>query len=247
MADSRNFFDLSNRKILVTGASSGIGRAISIYLSELGARIVLTGRNSDRLQETLSRMKGNKHLVISYDLGNEGDFTELFDHAVADGVKLNGMVYSAGVIPMLPLQSMRREKVSAVMRINFTSFLECVRLYAKNKYANTGSIVGISSIAAIQPEPGQTLYAASKAAMNAAVLALAPELAGKQIRINTIMPGMTEPECGFCEKDQILIQKQRLGAVGREDIAGLCVYLLSDRSRAVSGRPFYLDGGRFYE
>ena len=240
-------FTLTGRKVLVTGASSGIGQATAIYLSQLNAICVLTGRDEKRLNETLEKLSGKGHSALSMDLAEEEDLTRLFDFAVADGKKLNGLVHSAGASKIIPILLLKRPMLEQEMRINYFAFMELVRLFAKNKYASGGSIVGISSIAATQPEKGQTNYTASKAAMIAATQALAIELAPKKIRINTILPGCVQTRMAdYFEEDELnaIMKRQLLGMIQPEDVAKMCAFLVSDMSKFSTGRQFYMDGGR---
>ncbi|MED4888202.1 SDR family oxidoreductase [Lysinibacillus sp. FSL R7-0073] len=239
-----NPLELTNKKILVTGASSGIGRAIAKSLAELGAKIVLIGRDERRLNETLTSLKGGDHFIISGDLCDQGIIKMIYEKAVEDGIKLDGLVHSAGVIPTIPLQQLKREKLRQVMDVNYYAFIEMVKHYEKKKYSNGGSIVAISSIASVQPEKCQTIYSASKAAMNASVQALAHELAMKNIRINALLPGMTDTEIVVGATEQ-LINQQFLGLINPSDVGLATAFLLSNASKYMTGRNLYYDAGRF--
>lgn len=246
-----NPLDLSERKILVTGASSGIGQATAIYLSKLGAQIVLNGRNEERLNATLLQLTGERHQIAIADLAKEEDLSSLFEKIIGDGVKLNGIVHCAGVPFVMPLQSLTKKRLSEVMENNFFPFVELVRQYAKKKYSCGGSIVCISSILSVQPRAYEAGYIASKAAMNASVTSLAFELAKKGIRINGVLAGniMTEmvkkmlQEHDNTEYMQNITNKPLLGLGEPDDIASVCAFLLSDMSRFITGRNIYADGG----
>ncbi|MDY8045195.1 SDR family oxidoreductase [Paenibacillus polymyxa] len=246
-----NPLDFVRRKILVTGASSGIGKATAIYLSKLGAQIILNGRNEGRLNETMMQLTGGNHRILTADLAKEEELGHFFDQMVQDGIKLNGMVHCAGVPYVMPLQSLSKKRLSDVMETNFFPFIELVRQYAKKKYSSGGSIVCISSILSVQPRAYETGYIASKAAMNAAVTSLAFELAKKGIRINGILAGniMTEmvqetlKEYANEEHLNNVIEKSLLGAGEPEDIASVCAFLLSDMAKFITGRNMYADGG----
>jgi NAD(P)-dependent dehydrogenase (short-subunit alcohol dehydrogenase family) len=241
---SFNPLDLTNKKILVTGASSGIGRATAIYLSSLGAKLVITGRNRPRLDDTMQQLRGNGHLQIVADLSELDDMSPLFDKATRDEVKLNGLVHSAGIVNVVPLNRLTKMKMLEEMNINYFAFVELVRQYAKKKYSDAGSIVGISSIAADRPSQCQTSYAASKAAMDIAVRTLSNELAKKGIRINTVLPGLVRTEMTECITDYDLNDKGQLLGIGEaEDVAGVCAFLISDMSRFITGRRLFVDGG----
>ena len=249
----RNPYDFTGKKFIVTGASSGIGRSTAVRLSEQGAQIVLISRNQEKLEETRSMMQEGFHQIIPVDLGRTEDLSEVFDEIISDGVKLDGFVHCAGIATILPLERIRRKNLEECMNINLYALLELARLYAKKKYRNTGgegSIVAVSSIVARYPAKCQTVYAASKGAVNAVVQTLAIELAKKGIRINSIMPASTDtammrqalenmPNTVMQEK----MKDQLLGVMHPDDIADAILFLLSDASRATTGRAFYADGG----
>ncbi|MDP1510654.1 SDR family oxidoreductase [Paenibacillus sp. CMAA1739] len=246
-----NPLDFRERKILVTGASSGIGKATAIYLSKLGAQIILNGRNEERLNETMLQLTGENHQILAADLAKEEELSHIFDQVVQDGIKLNGMVHCAGIPYVMPLQSLSKKRLSEVMEANFFPFIELVRQYAKKKYSSGGSIVCISSILSVQPRAYETGYIASKAAMNVAVTSLAFELVKKGIRINGILAGniMTEmvqetlKEYANEEHLNNVIEKSLLGVGEPDDIASVCAFLLSDMARFITGRNMYADGG----
>lgn len=252
MFDQEKFspLDLTKKKILITGASSGIGRGTALYLSKLGAKLVLLGRSESRLQETLKQLVSNAHEVIPADLTDLEDMTPLFEEAVSDGIKLSGLIHCAGIAQVIPLNSLTRNKVVSEMNINYFSFIELVRQYAKKKFSDGGSIVAISSVAAERPDKCQTNYAATKAALDIASQALSIELAVKNIRINTILPGaiMTEKvrrsQDNGIDLEQIK-RRQLLGMGQPEDVAAMCAFLMSDMSRFITGRRLFVDGGRF--
>lgn len=245
-----NPLDLSNRKILVTGASSGIGRATAIYLSKLGANLVITGRNEERLNNTLWQLEGSTHIKMVADLAELDDMNSVFEEAVKDGNRLNGLVHCAGIAQVIPLNLLTKEKMNSEMNINYFSFIALVRQYAKKKFSDGGSIVGISSIAADRAEQCQTNYSASKAAMDIASQALCIELAKKRIRINTVLPGAIGTEMvmraqeGSVEVDQVE-RAQLLGMGEPDDIAAACAFLISDMAKFITGRRLFVDGGRF--
>lgn len=246
--------DFSGKKILITGASSGIGKEIAFQLGKLGCKLILVGRNEEKLQEVTKQIGTEDIQVIVADLAVETDLGNVFKEAVADGAKLDGLVYSAGVGPIFPVKLLKRENIEKVMTVNLYAFIEMVRQFSNNKFHNeNSSIVAISSIAAVQPEKCQTVYAMSKAALNTAVEALAIELAAKKIRINSIMPGVVNTpmamEAGRLVAGDDFIQavseRQLLGVIEPVQIANICNFLLSDNAAVITGRAIHADGGRF--
>lgn len=243
--------DLSKRKILVTGASSGIGRAAAILLSRLGANLVLVGRNVEALKETESALAVGNHKIIVFDLADLSEIEYIFSEAVVhDKEKLNGFVYSAGVSSVVPLRNLNYNIMDNVMKINYYAFIEMVKYYSLKKYSQGGSIVALSSIAAKQAGKCQTIYAASKAAIDISVRTLSMELVKKDIRINSVLPGMTDTNMaqGWDDMGEHLaeiVQSQLLGLGKPEQIANLIAFLLSDAASFITGRNYHIDGGSF--
>lgn len=246
-----NIMDFTGKKYIVTGASSGMGRATAILLAKMGATIILASRNKEKLQETLNMMQGDNHIIYPVDLGKEDDLTDLFETAICDGNKLDGFVHCAGVATILPINMIKRKQMDECMSVNFYSFMEMARLFSKRKYRNDkGSIVVVSSIVVRRPAKCQTIYAATKGAINAAVQALAFEMAEKNIRVNCIMPASTDTammrdafKSPYQDIENDIKKYQILGMTQPEEIANYIMFLLSDASSAVTGREFYADGG----
>lgn len=238
------------KKILVTGASSGIGRATAIYLSKLGSCLVITGRDEERLDITLRQLEGTNHTALVANLTEMEDMSSLFDQVVNDGIRLNGLVHCAGIAYVMPLKNLTKKRLMESFNINYFSFMELCRQYSKNKYSDRGSIVGISSVAAERADQCQTAYSAAKAAMDISTQALSIELIKKGIRINTVLPGMIMTE--IIEKsndigaDVGILGKSQLMGIGQpDDIAAACAFLISDMSKFITGRRLFVDGGRF--
>lgn len=244
------YHDFEGRKIVVTGASSGIGKAIALALAMSGAKVALVARDKMKLESVIAELNGKGHTYIAVDLEKMIDLSDGFNKIVEDGCKLNGLVHCAGMAQVLPLNMLTRERVEKEMAINYYAFIELCRQYAKSKHSDGGSIVGISSIAADRAEKGQTNYAASKAAMDHAAQALAIELAPKGIRVNTILPGVTitpmtnNANIKGAVDVETITKGQLLGAAQPEDIANIALFLLSDASRMITGRRIFADGGR---
>lgn len=248
-----NPFDFTGKKILVTGASSGIGQAVAIALSKQGATVAMIARNEERLNETLSQMEGNGHIKICVDLAETEDLSGVFNEIISDGVKLSGLVHCAGMEQIASIKMLTRQRLDICMRTNYYSFLELVSQYSKKKFNLDGSIIGISSFAAAMPSKCQTIYAASKSAMNISAESLSKELAPKNIRINTVMPGFVKTpmfdrafdsdSIGSADYAQGALDHQLLGATSPNEIANVCMFLLSDASSCITGRALHADGG----
>lgn len=247
-----NPFSLKNKTILVTGASSGIGRQCAIDCSRMGAHVVLVGRNEERLQETLVQMEGTGHLTVSFDLTS----FELMGETVSDIVDrmgpLHGILHCAGISTTLPLKLMCVEKLDDFFRCNVYSAIELTREVCKMRHvAKEGaSIVFFSSIMGCVGESGKSLYAMTKGALISATRALACEYAKKNIRFNTVSPGAiltpinaNLPHMADPELRKQLEEKHLLGLGRTDDIANACIYLLSDASRWVTGHNLIVDGG----
>lgn len=248
-----NPMSLEGKKILVTGASSGIGRAVAIYCSRLGAQVILLGRNQERLEETRDAMcRKEEHGLVTQDLSKDADLTPLFDEMRPDGKKFDGLVHCAGISCIVPLQALSRNHLHMVMCTNFYSFIELSRFFAKKKYSNNGaSIIGISSALTINPRKYELAYIASKAAMEAAVPVMAMECGDRKIRVNCIAPGnvLTSmiktimEEQGNRETLDAIASRSISGWQEPEDIAKVCAFLLSDASLAITAQVIRADGG----
>ncbi len=238
--------NLSGKKFLITGASSGIGCATSILISKMGASVVLCGRDKERLQETFEACKGTNHKIISFDVREFSTYDAVFEQAIEFGGKLDGLVHCAGVAIPTPARIMREDVIYDILDVNYVSFMMLVHRYIKKKYSNGGSIVAISAVNAHYPQKCMSVYAASKMALESSVKTLALELAEKETRINCVVPGgVNTPmvQQGFEETKQYLGQKALLGMAEPEDIANMIAFLLSSDSRMITGRAMYVDCG----
>ena len=245
----RNFFDFTGKKYLVTGASSGIGRAVAVELAKQGACVAINGRNVDRLNDTAKTIQelGGKTQVLPLDIGKAENLAGMFDEIVSDGVKLDGLVHCAGVAVIRPLATLNRAVMDETMSINLYAFIELVKQAAKKKYrAERMSIAAISAIGSLNPRKCQTIYTASKAALNNVIQALAVELADKNIRINGVIAGPVDTEMARSSEDsgQLSTPIQTIyGEMKPEQIANAVMYLLSNASDTMTGRYLFADGG----
>lgn len=244
-------FKLTNKLIIVTGASSGIGQACAIMCSKYGAKVIAIGRNQDRLNETLSSLEGTGHGTISMDLNSFDQYPEIITRIVEAHGKIDGVIHSAGVESTIPIQMLSAAKMSDVLKINSFSFFELVKVINKKKLSSPGiSFVGIASVMGVTAQKGKTIYCASKAALINGAKAMALELAAKGTRINTVAPAIVETSMvkalfsQMNEASVLEIKKMHpLGFGNTDDVALACVYLLSDASKWVTGSNLVIDGG----
>lgn len=248
-----NFIDLSNKTIVVTGASSGIGKETAILLSKLGARLILVARRGELLEETIKNMDGSGHTFYAFDLSQTDEIGNLAKRIINENGAIDGLAYVAGTGKSVPISLFSPEKIEAVFRLNYFGFIELVRQLTKKGRFNPGMrIVGVSSIASVCGDPAHTAYSGSKAALDGSVRCLAKELAGKSIAINTVAPAMTETAmfAGFSknygegsESQKYLLQRQYLGIAKPVDIANAIAFLISPAARFITGTTLFVDGG----
>ena len=243
----KNLIDLTWKTLLVTGASSGIGRQTAITLSEAGAKVILTARREAQLRETQEMLTGEGHAYYSYDVCDLENMEGFLKTIVEQNGRLQGMAFCAGITEVRPCKISTPEVMQQLMKTNFFSAFELIRQFIKKKYSDEGSkIVVISSAASVRPGKGQGAYAASKAALDAAILVLAQELLSRHININSISPGMVDsPLAQNLRKDnrESALSLQPLGIISTEDVAALSAYLLSSAANMITGRRFDIDGG----
>lgn len=246
---SYNPFSLEGKTILITGASSGIGRATAIECSKMGAKVVITGRNPERLQESFNSLEGSGHLQIIADLSKQEDVEKL----VNDIPVVNGCVNNAGFNVTQPLPFIKEDDAKQIFDVNILApILLTNQLVKKKKITKEGSIVFTSSISGLGIcTPGNSLYSATKGALTSFMKNAAIDLSSKKIRCNAVLPGMVETplKAGKSmiteeqwEKNRQLYPLKRFGLP--EDVAYGIIYLLSDASQWVTGTELVIDGGR---
>lgn len=242
-----NPFSLSGKKILVTGASSGIGRCIAVACAKMGAEVCITARSKERLQETRLLLPEGNHLVICADLTNQEDIEAL----VSQLPKLDGVVQCAGVGSRIPCKDINKTYLDDTFQTNLEAPVLLQASLLKNKKINKGaSLVFVSSMAAKSPSMGNALYSASKGALISYANCLALELAPRLIRVNCICPAMVWTDLilkdGLSKED--LQQDEKTYPLKRygkpEDIAHLAIYLLSDASSWMTGSSIDINGGK---
>lgn len=242
-----NPYSLEGKTVLVTGASSGIGRATAVECSRMGASVMITARNEGRLMETLSMMDGRGHGVFIADMSDESDIERLADSLP----KLDGVVNNAGMVKTMPVQFINREDFESVLGVNAVApVLLTQKLLKKKKITKGGSIVFTSSVAGVNSAiVGNAMYSASKGAVSSFVRVAALELAPKNIRVNAVCPGMIDTgilEAGAITAEQLRadMEKYPMKRYGRpEEVAYAVVFLLSGASSFITGTNMLLDGG----
>ena len=244
--ESYNPFTLEGKTIMVTGASSGIGRGIAVACSKMNAKVIINGRNEERLAESLSQMEGEGHVVMAGDLT---DYTVL-TRVVSSLPKLDGVVHCAGIGERTLCKNVQEADIDKIMSVNFKApVLLQTELLRQKKINKAGSVVFVASISSDSPTVGNALYSASKGALIAYANCLQLELAPRMIRVNCISPAMVWTDLifkGGLTEDELHADEQTypLKRYGQpEDVANLAVYLLSDASAWMTGSNVKITGG----
>jgi NAD(P)-dependent dehydrogenase (short-subunit alcohol dehydrogenase family) len=241
----QNPFNLHGKTVLVTGASSGIGRAVAVECARAGARVVISGRNQERLDETLGMMRAvssAEHAARVADLTDAAQLEQLADAAG----EIDGVVHAAGIDGVTPVRMLRESFMQSVLDGNFMAPLMLTqKLLYKKSLRNGSSIVFLSSIAAHTGTVGVGPYSSTKAALEGMMRCLALEIAPRGMRANALAPGMVDTP--LVNKDREWLDEKAkmypLGLGKPEDVAYAAVYLLADVSRKVTGTRIHLDGG----
>lgn len=250
---------LTGKTIVITGASSGIGKQTAIYLSQLGASLALVARRVDKLEEVvrqcdaLAPQCGAKHKIYPYDLTEPDGIAELVKQIARDLGPISGLVYSAGISVMRPLKVVRPEHWQETMQLNVFSFAEMVKEISKGSIAaESASFLAISSAASLCGSKSQTLYAASKASLEAWVRCAANELAAKNHRVNALRLGFVRTEMyqNYCKnwKESAKSEKENfpkhlLGIIEPEEVAAMAAFLMGTESKTITGSCINIDSG----
>lgn len=248
MGVNYNPYSLEGKTILVTGASSGIGRGAAIECSKIGARVIITARNEERLKETLEQLEGEGHEMRVCDLADNNAIKAMVDTLP----ELQGVINNAGFTTIQPIPFINEDVFQKILQVNTIAPVLILKYLMKKKKLKSGaSVVFTSSLAGIgKMSVGNTMYGCSKGAISAFIKGAAKELAAKHIRVNAVCPGMVESQIlasGTISDGQLekLVDLYPLGRFGKpEDVAWAMIYLLSDASSWITGVNLPVDGGR---
>jgi NAD(P)-dependent dehydrogenase (short-subunit alcohol dehydrogenase family) len=244
---------LKNKKILITGASSGIGKSIALMCSELGAKTILIGRKEEELKKIINSMDNpTYHSYLIADIKEHSELEIKLKQKIHDFGQIDGIVHSAGMEMTRPLKMLKIKNLDEVMQVNLYAPINITRILTKRGNFNEsgGSIIFISSIVGMLGQSGKSGYSASKGALISAGKSLALEFASKNIRVNSVVPAMvkTDMSINLLKKlpDEAVKEIENMHPLGigtPEDVANTVVFLLSDLAKWITGTSFVVDGG----
>lgn len=248
----RPFIDFGGQWVVLTGASSGIGRAIGVELARRGARVLLTGRNEEQLMATQAQLPIDQSRVVVQDLRQTAALSALVRDHARDHGRIYGLCYCSGIVETRPLASFQADGFRDMVDVNVTAALELARAVCRRDVITEtgGALLFITSIYGTVGMPGQVAYSATKGALQSAARSLAIELARRKIRVNTLSPGvvhtpMTAKAFALLSKEQIqeIESSHPLGPGEPEDVARAAAFLLAPQSRWITGTDLVVDGG----
>ncbi|MCC7374232.1 MAG: SDR family oxidoreductase [Verrucomicrobiales bacterium] len=246
------FLDFGGRQVVVTGASSGIGRAIAVELARRGASLVLMGRDVGRLEETVRLIAAPGVEVMALDLRENVGWLDRFRDVVSRRGRIYGLCHAAGAVETLPVTAFRAESFRSMMEVNVTAALELSKVICRRDILaeEGGSLLFIASIYGSVGKPGQVSYSATKGALVAAARAMAVELARRKVRVNTLSPGLVHTRLADealarldPEQTRLLEASHPLGSGTPEDVARTATFMLAPQTRWLTGVDWALDGG----
>jgi len=244
----------AGKVVLITGASSGIGAATAIHLSNLGASLSITGRNVENLQKVAEQCKGPKPFIVAGELTNETDTKNILETTIKHYGKLNVLVNNAGSLENGSIENTSLEQFDRVFNLNVRSMYHLTMLAVPHLVESKGSIVNVSSVNGLRSFPGVLAYCMSKSAVDQFTRCVAIELAGKQVRVNSVNPGVTvtnlhknsgmseEQLKNFFEHSKVTHALGRPGDV--QEVAKTIAFLAGDDASFITGATLPVDGGR---
>ncbi len=248
-----NPFTLQGKRIVITGASSGIGRECAITCSKLGAAVILLGRDQSRLGETAEILPdGARHSSYSQDLTDFDQVESLVARIVQENGRIDGVINSAGISATLPLKVSTPERLTKILDTNVTASVNFTQIVTSKKYfaEEGGSVIFLSSVMSVVGEVAKTMYSISKGGLLAGARSMALELAPRKIRVNAVSPGVVESPMSknavYSQSEEALQRVTALHPLGlgrTEDVANACAFLLSDAARWITGTNLIIDGG----
>jgi NAD(P)-dependent dehydrogenase (short-subunit alcohol dehydrogenase family) len=246
-----NPLDLTGKRFLVTGASSGIGRAVAILLSQLGGTLLITARDRERLAQTREQLAGEGHVVDQYDLSELDGIPAWIRRLAGQTGPFDGLVHCAGITTRLPVRAQSAKQADALMQTNWSSsWLLAKGFRQAGVHTTPASLVFVSSVVAMVGQPGLSAYASSKGALLALTKALAMELVSEGIRVNAVVPGYVQTEMAqnlekILTADQVeaIRRMHPLGFGTAEDVAHAIAFLLAATGRWITGTALVVDGG----
>jgi NAD(P)-dependent dehydrogenase (short-subunit alcohol dehydrogenase family) len=245
-----------DKVVLVTGATSGIGRAVALRFAESGARVVAAGRNAEALREVGAAIKsaGGESLTIAADVTKEDDVRHLMQRAIGESGRLDVLVNAAGHISNGSIEDTSLAAWDQMLDVNLRAVFHLMQLAAPHLIATRGNIVNISSVTGLRSFPGVLAYCVSKAGVDQLTRCAALELAPKHVRVNAVNPGVVVTEIhkrgGMGEEDyERFLERSRtthpIGRVGQpSEVAELVFYLASEKASWITGATYSIDGGR---
>jgi NAD(P)-dependent dehydrogenase (short-subunit alcohol dehydrogenase family) len=246
-----NPLDMTGRSVLVTGASSGLGRAIALTLAQLGAKVVVHGRDRARIDQTLAMLPGTGHAGSVFELANYDDIPAWVGSLVATTGPFSGVVHSAGILTVAPVKVLSKRILGPMMDVNVNAAVALGRgLRTPGNHTKESSLVFLSSVAAFAGSTAQVAYSATKGALVSLTKSMAVEFARERIRVNSVAPATIRTEMvtkysRSVPQSQIdaLEAKHLLGFGQAEDVGNAVAYLLADTGKWITGTTLVVDGG----
>ena len=239
--------NLKGKKVLVTGASGGIGKAIAIELSSNGADLCLTGRNKSELESLQKLIGGNCQIIIS-DLSKSEGIDELANSAQEKMGQIDILINNAGITRDNLFMRMSEEDWNEVINVNLNSIFKLTKHLIKGMIKRRyGRIINITSVIGIAGGAGQSNYSASKAGIIAMSKSLAQEVGSRSVTVNSIAPGFIETNMTAelsDDRKQEILNSISIGRLGKpDDIAGAVCFLASDKASYITGQTIHINGG----